>query len=38
MKKWSLAVVALAVMSAAALAQDVKGGEEKVAFEKKSYP
>jgi len=38
MKKWSLAVVALAVMSAAALAQDVKVGEEKVAFEKKSYP
>ena len=38
MKKWSLAVMALAVMSAGAVAQDVKGGEEKVAFEKKSYP
>jgi SH3-like domain-containing protein len=38
MKTWSLAVMALAVMSAGAVAQDVKGGEEKVAFEKKSYP
>ena len=38
MKKWSLAVVALAVMSAGAVAQDAKGGEEKVAFEKKSFP
>jgi SH3-like domain-containing protein len=38
MKTWSLAVMALAVMSAGAVAQDAKGGEEKVAFEKKSYP
>jgi uncharacterized protein YgiM (DUF1202 family) len=38
MKKWSLAVMALAAMSAGAVAQGVKGGEEKVAFEKKSYP
>lgn len=38
MKKWLLAVVGLAVVSAGAQAQDVKGGEEKVAFEKKSYP
>jgi hypothetical protein len=38
MKKWSLAVVALAAMCAGAVAQDVKGGAEKVAFEKKSYP
>jgi uncharacterized protein YgiM (DUF1202 family) len=39
MKKWSLAVVGLAVLSAGAIAQDdVKGGEAKVAFEKKSYP
>jgi hypothetical protein len=38
MKKLSLAVMALAAMCAGAVAQDVKGGEEKVAFEKKSYP
>jgi uncharacterized protein YgiM (DUF1202 family) len=38
MKKWLLAVMALAGMSAGAVAQDVKGGEAKVAFEKKSYP
>src|ERR1041384_7414717 len=38
MKTWSLAVVALAALCAGAVAQDVKGGEEKVAFEKKSYP
>ena len=38
MKKWSLAVVALGALCAGAVAQDVKGGEEKVAFEKKSYP
>jgi len=38
MTKWLLAVVGLAVMSAGVYAQDVKGGEEKVAFEKKSYP
>ena len=38
MTKWSLAVVALAAMCAGAVAQDAKGGAEKVAFEKKSYP
>ena len=39
MKKWLLAVVGVAVLSAGAVAQDdVKGGEAKVAFEKKSYP
>ena len=39
MKKWLLAVVGLAVLSAGAIAQDdVKAGEAKVAFEKKSYP
>src|SRR5205814_733139 len=38
MKKWLLAVVGLAVVSAGASAQDVKSGQEKVAFEKKSYP
>ena len=38
MKKWSLAVVALGALCAGAVAQDVTGGEEKVAFEKKSYP
>ena len=39
MKKWLLAVVGLAVMGAGAAAQDdVKGGEAKVSFEKKSYP
>src|SRR5262245_58265081 len=39
MKKWLVAVVGLAAMSAVATAQDdVKAGEAKVAFEKKSYP
>src|SRR5258706_725043 len=38
MTKWLLSVAALAVMSAVGFAQDVKGGEEKVAFEKKSFP
>lgn len=39
MKKWLLAVVALAVVSAGGVAQDAKQGPEaKVAFEKKSYP
>jgi uncharacterized protein YgiM (DUF1202 family) len=39
MKKLLLAVVGLAVVSAGAWAQDdVKAGEAKVAFEKKSYP
>jgi hypothetical protein len=38
MNKALLAVVALAAMSAGGFAQDVKSGEAKVAFEKKSYP
>jgi SH3-like domain-containing protein len=39
MKKWLLAVVGLAAVGAGAVAQDdVKAGEAKVAFEKKSYP
>lgn len=39
MKKWLLAVVGLAALGAGASAQDdVKAGEAKVAFEKKSYP
>jgi hypothetical protein len=38
MNKGLLAVVGLAVLSAGAFAQDVKSGEAKVAFEKKSYP
>jgi uncharacterized protein YgiM (DUF1202 family) len=39
MKKWLLAVVGLAVVSAGAVAQDAKPGQEaKVAFEKKIYP
>ncbi|RPH47859.1 MAG: hypothetical protein EHM91_05145, partial [Planctomycetota bacterium] len=39
MKKWVLAVVGLAVVSAGAVAQDAKAGPEaKVAFEKKIYP
>ena len=39
MKKWLLAVVGLAAIGAGASAQDdVKAGEAKVAFEKKSYP
>jgi uncharacterized protein YgiM (DUF1202 family) len=39
MKKWLLAVVGLAVVSAGAVAQDAKAGPEaKVAFEKKIYP
>jgi len=39
MKKWLLAAVGLAVVSAGGSAQDAKQGQEaKVAFEKKSYP
>ncbi|MBI3855969.1 MAG: hypothetical protein HY293_09800, partial [Planctomycetes bacterium] len=39
MTKWLVAVVGLAAMSAGVSAQDdVKAGQEKVAFEKKSYP
>ena len=38
MKKWLLAVAGLAVLSAGGVAQDVKAGQEKVAFEKKSFP
>jgi hypothetical protein len=38
MKKWLLAIAGLAMLSASAAAQDVKGGEAKVAFEKKSFP
>jgi hypothetical protein len=39
MKKWLLAVVGLATLSAGATAQDdAKAGAAKVAFEKKSYP
>lgn len=38
MKKWVLAVVGLAGFTAAGTAQDVKSGEQKVAFEKRSYP
>ena len=39
MKKWLVAVVGLAVLSAGVSAQDeTKAGEAKVAFEKKSYP
>jgi uncharacterized protein YgiM (DUF1202 family) len=38
MKKWLLAAVTLAVMSSGAFAQDVKSGEEKTSFEKRSFP
>ncbi len=38
MKKWLLATVTLAVMSSGAFAQDVKSGEEKTSFEKRSFP
>ncbi len=38
MKKWLLAVVTLALMSSGSFAQDVKSGEEKTSFEKKSFP
>jgi len=38
MKKSVLAVMALAAFGAAATAQDVKGGQEKTSFEKRSFP
>src|SRR5438067_2423581 len=38
MTKGLLAIVGLAVISAGGSAQDVQSGQEKVAFEKKSYP
>jgi uncharacterized protein YgiM (DUF1202 family) len=38
MNKWLASVAALAVVSAGGYAQDLKSGEQKVAFEKRSFP
>ncbi|HUR38758.1 MAG TPA: hypothetical protein VM222_04670 [Planctomycetota bacterium] len=38
MKKWLIAAVAMAVMSAGGYSQDAKSGQEKTSFEKRSFP